>query len=134
MENTKEIFDRLMQTTIDEALVVDAIELYAQYEFDNDAEREEFVDTYSDDQYQPVVKGAVLDVVVVIVAAHEVANDEAYRTLVNMLDCEEENDVVRRMKLVMLEKMVDDAVGDLPDHLPETRFRERMQYFQRCIG
>ncbi|HDR9132005.1 TPA: hypothetical protein QDA91_003130 [Burkholderia vietnamiensis] len=134
MENAKEIFDRLMQTTIDEALLADAIELYAQHEFSNDADQEEFVDTYSDEQYQPIVKGAVLDVVVAIVAAHEVANDETYRTVVNMLDCEEENEVIGRMKHVMLDKMTEDAVGDLPESLSEDRFRERVAYFRRCIG
>ncbi|CAJ4333043.1 Uncharacterised protein [Burkholderia pseudomallei] len=134
MENTKEIFDRLMQTTIDEALLADAIELYAQHEFDNDVDREEFVDTYGDEQYQPIVRGAVLDVVVAIVAAHEVANDEAYRTIINMLDCEEENEVIGRMKHVMLDKMAEDAIGDLPENLSEDRFTERVAYFRRCIG
>lgn len=133
MENPKELFDNFIQTTVSEALLVDAIELYASQEIEGESEREDFVEKYSDEEFQPIVRKAVLDVVVAVVAAHRITDDSAFRVVIDMLEVEEQDDVVRAMKLTMLRKMVEDAVGDMGD-LEEKRFRERMAYVGNDIN
>ena len=133
MENPKELFDSFIQTTVSEALLVDAIELYASQEIADETAREDFIERYSDEEYQPVVRKAVLDVVVAVVAAHRIDDDAAYRIVIDMLEVEEQDDVVRAMKLVMLKKMTDDAVDDMSP-VEERRFRERMSYVEKDIN
>lgn len=133
MENPKELFDSLIQTAVSEALLADAIELYADQEIQDHNEREDFIDKYSDDMYQPIVRKAVLDVVVAIVSAYRIKEDAAFHIVVDMLDVEEQDEVVQQMKLVMLRKMTDDAVADMAEP-EELRFRARMSYVERCIG
>lgn len=133
MENPKQIFDGLIQTTISATLLADAIELYADQEIDDDNEREEFLEKYGDELYQPIIRKAVLDVVVAVIAAHKVVDDKAYTAILDMLDLEEQDDVVRKMKLVMLEKMVEDSAGDLPEQKEEA-FRARMALVEKQVG
>lgn len=133
MENPKELFDSLIQTAVSEALLADAIELYADQEIPNDNERDEFIEKYSDDVYQPIVRKAVLDVVVAIVSAYRIKEEDAFHIVVDMLDVEEQDEVVQQMKLVMLRKMTDDAVADMAEP-EELRFRARMSYVERSIG
>ncbi|MCM3609149.1 hypothetical protein M4D49_27065 [Cupriavidus pauculus] len=131
--NAKEIFDGLIQTTVSEALLADAIELYAEQEILDESDREEFVEKYSDELFQPIIRKAVLDVVVAVVAAHKIHEDAAFSVVVNMLDVEEQDDVVRQMKRVMLRKMADDAAGDMGE-AQEKRFRARMDLVEKNLG
>lgn len=134
MENSKQIFDRLIQTTVSEALIADAIDLYAEKEIPEDADRDEFIEKYGDDAYVPIIKKAVLDVVVAVVAAHTVDSDETFRSILNMLEVEEKIDEIRRMKLVMLRKMIEDATGDMVDQVAEEAFKRRMDIMESAIG
>lgn len=131
--NAKEIFDGLIQTTVSEALLADAIELYAEQEISNVGARDEFIEKYSDELYQPIIRKAVLDVVVAVVAAHKILDDASFEVVVNMLDVEEQDDIVREMKRVMLRKMADDAAGDMSD-MQEKRFRDRMNLVEKNLG
>lgn len=133
-ENPKQIFDRLIQTTVSEALIADAVELYAEKEIPDEVDRDEFIEKYGDDAFAPIIKKAVLDVVVAVVAAHTVDSDETFRAIVNMLEVEEEDDVIRRMKLAMLRKMIDDATGDIADQAGEQTFKGRMAIMESAIG
>ncbi|MFU4729180.1 hypothetical protein ACM71N_27445 [Pseudomonas aeruginosa] len=133
MENAKEVFDGLIQTVVSEALLADAIEQYAEVEIGDPNEREEFVETYSDEAYQPVVRKAVLDVVVAVAAADRLVEDVAFRMVVGMLEPEESNEVIRAMKLVMLDKITEDALSDMDDSAG-VKFKGRMDYFRACIG
>lgn len=133
MENPKELFDSFIQTTVSEALLVDAIELYASQEIADETMREDFIERYSDEDYQPIVRKAVLDVVVAVVAAHRIDDDAAFRVVIDMLEVEEQDDVVRAMKLTMLKKMTDDAIDDM-SAIEERRFRERMTYVEKDIS
>lgn len=133
-ENPKQIFDRLIQTTVSEALIADAVELYAEKEIPDDADRDEFIEKYGDDAFAPIIKKAVLDVVVAVVAAHTVDSDETFRSILNMLEVEEQDDVIRRMKLVMLRKMIEDATGDIADQVAEQTFKGRMAIMESAIG
>lgn len=133
-ENPKQIFDRLIQTTVSEALIADAVELYAEKEISDDADRDEFIEKYGDDAFAPIIKKAVLDVVVAVVAAHTVDSDETFRSILNMLEVEEQDDVIRRMKLVMLRKMIEDATGDIADQVAEQTFKGRMAIMESAIG
>lgn len=134
MENPKLIFDRLIQTTVSEALVADAIEMYAETSIQDDAERDEFVDKYGSELYEPIIKKAVLDIVVAVVAASTVDSDETFTSIIRMLEIEEEDDVIRRMKLVMLAKMAEDATGDMADPMMEQSFKRRMTMAETAIG
>lgn len=134
MENPKLIFDRLIQTTVSEALVADAIEMYAETVIQDDAERDEFVDKYGSELYEPIIKKSVLDIVVAVVAASTVDSDETFTSIIRMLEIEEEDDVIRRMKLVMLAKMTEDATGDMADPMMEQSFKRRMAMAETAIG
>jgi hypothetical protein len=134
MEDPKQIFDRLIQTTVSEALIADAVELYAEEQIQDEAERDEFIEKYSDGAYAPIIKKAVLDVVVAVVAAHTVDSDETFKSIVDMLEVEEPDDVVRRMKLTMLRKMIEDATGDMTDQAAEQRFKRRTDIMESLIG
>lgn len=134
MDNPKLIFDRLIQTTVSEALIADAIEMYAETEVQDDAERDEFVEKYGNDMYEPIIKKAVLDVVVAVVAASTVDTDETFLSIIGMLEIEEEDNVIRRMKLVMLSKMTEDATGDMADPLMEQAFKRRIKLAEGAIG
>ncbi len=134
MEDPKKIFERLMQTTVSEALIADAIELYAEKEIADESDRDEFVEKYEDPAYEPILKKAVLDVVVAVVAAHTVDEDATFDAIVNMLDVEENDDVIRSMKLVMLNKMIEDAASDLGDETVEVAFHRRMGRMLTAIG
>ncbi|HGM6624834.1 TPA: hypothetical protein ACKP6Y_006293, partial [Pseudomonas aeruginosa] len=116
-----------------EALLADAIEQYAEVEIADPNEREEFVETYFDEAYQPVVRKAVLDVVVAVAAADRLVEDVAFRMVVGMLEPEESNEVIRAMKLVMLDKITEDALSDMDDSAG-VKFKGRMDYFRACIG
>lgn len=134
MENPKQIFDRLIQTTVSEALIADAVELYAEKEILDESDRDEFIEKYGDDAFSPIIKKAVLDVVVAVVAAHTVDSEDTFRTIVGMLEVEEKDDVIRRMKLVMLRKMIEDATGDIADQAAEQTFKARMAFMESAIG
>lgn len=134
LENPKQIFDRLIQTTVSEALIADAVEMYADQEITSDADRDAFVEKYGDEAYAPIIKKAVLDVVVAVVAAHTVESDTTFRTILDLLDVEERDDVIRRMKLVMLQKMIEDATGDIADQAAEETFKRRMALMEAAIG
>lgn len=134
MENPKHIFERLIQTTVSEALIADAVELYADKEIQKDDDRDVFIDKYGDDAYTPIIKKAVLDVVVAVVSAHTVDSDETFRAIINMLEVEENDDIIRRMKLVMLRKMIEDATGDMADQADEQAFKRRMDIMEVAIG
>lgn len=133
-ENPKQIFDRLIQTTVSEALIADAVELYAEKEIPDEMERDEFIEKYGDDAFAPIIKKAVLDVVVAVVAAHTVDSDETFRAIVDMLEVEEKDDVIRHMKVVMLRKMIEDAAGDIADQVAEQTFKGRMAIMESAIG
>lgn len=133
-DNPKQIFERLIQTTVSEALIADAVELYAEKEIQDEADRDEFIEKYGDDAYAPIIKKAVLDVVVAVVSAHTVDSDETFRSILDMLEVEEEDDVIRRMKLVMLRKMIEDATGDMDDQAAEQTFNRRMDIMESAIG
>lgn len=132
-ENPKLIYERLIQTTVSEALIADAIEMYAETFIQDDAERDEFAEKYGHENYEPIIKKSVLDVVVAIVAAHTVATDEAFTAIIHMLEIEEDDDVIRNMKLVMLNKMTEDAVGDM-DETVEQVFKRRIKIAEANIG
>ncbi len=134
MEDTKTIFDQLIQTAVSEALLVDAIELYAENEIGDDTEREEFAEKYGDELYRPIIRKAVLDVVVAVVAAFKVSDDACYGGVVDMLELEEDDDAIRGMKRVMLQKLIDDALSDISDPAEEARFKNRMAYVARSLG
>lgn len=134
VENPKHIFDRLIQTTVSEALIADAIELYADTTIQDVAERDEFIQKYGDESYEPIIKKSVLDVVVAVVAAHTVDADATFQSIVDMLEVEEKDDVIRRMKLVMLNKMIEDATGDMSDPSMEQIFKRRMELMESSIG
>ncbi|MBP8275383.1 MAG: hypothetical protein KAX55_00620 [Propionivibrio sp.] len=134
MENSKQIFERLIQTTVSEALIADAVDLYAEQEIANEADRDEFVEKYDDAAFEPIIKKSVLDVVVAVVAAHTVENDETFKSIVDMLEAEEKDDDIRRMKVFMLRKMTDDAISDLADPSDEQVFRQRMAMMESAIG
>lgn len=134
MEDPKQIFDRLIQTTVSEALIADAVELYAEQEIQDETARDEFIEKYGDDSYAPIIKKSVLDVVVAVVAAHTVESDETFRSIVDRLDVEESDDVIRSMKLVMLRKMIEDATGDIADQAAEQTFKRRMDIVESVIG
>jgi len=72
-------------------------------------------------------------VVVAIVAANRINDDAAFRIVVDMLEVEEPDDVVRAMKLTMLKKMTVDAVDDM-NAADEQRFLERMTYVEKDIS
>lgn len=134
MENPKLIFDRLIQTVVSEALIADTIEMYAETVIQDETERDEFVQKYADESYEPIIKKSVLDVVVAVVAAHTVDRDETFLSIIGMLEIEEEDDVIRRMKLVMLGKMTEDATGDMADPSTEQIFKRRMKLAEDAIG
>jgi hypothetical protein len=134
MENPTLIFERLIQTTVSEALIADAVDLYAEQEIADETDRDEFVAKYSDAAYEPIIKKSVLDVVVTVVAAHTVENDETFVSIMHMLDVEEQDEMIRRMKLVMLRKMLEDAIGDIADQDTEQQFRHRMNLVETAIG
>lgn len=134
MEDPKQIFERLIQTTVSEALIADAIELYAEQEIADESDRDEFVNKYEDSAYVPIIKKAVLDVVVAVVAAHTVDEDSTYKAIVDLLSVEEADEVIRNMKLVMLHKMIEDATSDLVDAKAEDIFKRRMDHMLLAIG
>lgn len=134
LESPKQIFDRLIQTTVSEALIADAVEMYADQEIVSDPDRDAFVEKYGDEAYAPIIKKAVLDVVVAVVAAHTVESDATFRTILALLDVEERDDVIRRMKFVMLQKMIEDATGDIADQAAEEAFKRRMALMEAAIG
>lgn len=134
MENPKLIFDRLIQTTVSEALIADAIEMYAETAIQNEAARDEFVQKYGDELYEPIIKKSVLDVVVAVVAAHTVDSDETFLSIIGMLEIEEEEDAIRNMKLTMLAKMIEDATNDMADPSMEQTFQRRMKLTEAAIG
>lgn len=134
MENPSQIFERLIQTTVSESLIADAVDLYAEQEIANEIDRDAFVEKYDDAAFEPIIKKAVLDVVVAVVAAHTVESDETFKSIVDLLEAEEKDDDIRRMKIFMLRKMTDDAVSDLADSSEEQVFRRRMSMMESAIG
>lgn len=134
MENSSQIFERLIQTTVSEALIADAVDLYAEHEIADEGDRDDFIQKYDDAAFEPIIKKAVLDVVVAVVAAHTVESDETFKSIVDKLEPEERDDDIRRMKIFMLQKMTDDAIGDLADNAEEDIFRRRMAMMESAIG
>ncbi len=126
VENPQEIFDRLMQTMVSETLIADAIDAYATLEIKDETEREDFIEKYSDDTYTPIIKKAVLEVVVVVVAACTVEFDSTFRAIAGMIESEDTEQVIRRMKRLMLERMVEAATNDMGLASQEEIFRRRL--------
>lgn len=133
MENPKELFEGFIKTAVSPVLVADAIELYARKEIADEADRDDFTERYSDEAYQPILQKAVLDVVVSVVASLEVDDEAAFRGVIGLLDVEEEDEVIAKMKVTMLDKLTDDACSDLsePD---EQKIRARVRFVKALVA
>lgn len=128
------ILERLMQTTVSEVLVADAVDMYAERAIDDEMERERFIETYDSGPCAPFVKKAVRDVVVAIVAAQTVASEAVFHAIVGSLRVEEGDNAIRHIKLAMLRKMIEDATADMTDQAAEKQFFGRMGIVTAAIG
>lgn len=127
-----EFFDKLVQTSISESLLIDAIELYATQEIFSDEDREQFLEKYTSYPYYPLVRKAVLDVVAAVIAADEIESDDIFEETVSLLNAFESDVVISKMKRVMLYKMTRDAADDM-SAVKEKRFFLRMEYAEKCF-
>lgn len=127
------IFDRLLKMPIPDLLLADAIDLYIENEIDDPAAEESFRELYSDEHYQPIIRKAVTDVVIAVAAAEFVDDLATYRTLINLLELEESDEVVLSMKRLMLNKMTADATEDMSDGEAK-KFLEKMQVVKQNLA
>lgn len=131
-EDAEEILSGLMNVNVSGVLLEEAVELYAEKEIADVKDRDEFIQQYGEETYQPIVRKAVVDVVVAVMAAHIVDDEKIFRDVIRMLDVSEEDSVVVRMKQTMLAKMADDALADM-DEEGASRFRPRIEYVKTLL-
>ncbi len=132
VSHAQEFFDRVVQTSISESLLIDAIELYATQEIFGDEDREKFLEKYISYPYYSLVRKAVLDVVAAVIAADEIESDDIFEKTISLLNAFENDVVISKMKRVMLYKMTRDAADDM-SAVKEKRFFSRMKYAEKCF-
>ena len=129
--DARKFFDRMMQIPLSETILADAMDIYAYQEVSVD-ERDIFLETYTRYPQYDLVKKAVLDAVIAVIAADEIKSDEVFYQTINLLDVYEEDSVILKMKQAMLNKLISDASDDLPD-IEEKRFMSRMCYVEKIF-
>lgn len=130
--STQEVLSGLMDVEVSESLLEEAVELYAEHEIPDERARDEFIQEYSEENYQAIVRKAVVEVIVAVLAAHTIDSEDIFRGVIKELDLPEEDDVIGRMKLTMFDKMSSDAVADMDDeHI--TRFTPRVAYVKTLL-
>lgn len=133
MESPKELFESFIKTEVSSVLVADAIELYARNEITDKTDQEDFIGCYSDEAFQPIIQKAVLDVVVSILASSEVDDEAAFRSVIGLLDLEEDNEMIAKMKIIMLDELTDDACSDL-NEFHEHKIRARIDFVKTLVA
>jgi hypothetical protein len=88
--------------------------------------RDALVSQLKESPYLEMIRKAVLDVVFTTIAASELPTDDAFRQLVDMLKVGESDDLVRQIKKVFVETMLDDH--NFGDDLDDQSVKARMDY------
>ena len=132
LNKSRGIFEWLTQTPISEPILVDAIELYANQEISDD-DKDEFLEKYTSHPQYVFVKKAVLDVVAAVIAADEIESEDVFEETISLLNVYEHDEIISKIKSVMLHKMMGDAVDDMPA-AKEGRFFSRMRYTEKCFS
>lgn len=130
-QSAKEFFDRFMQIPLSDTILVDAIDIYANDEVSID-EREIFLENYTNYPQYDLVRKAVLDAVIAVIAADEIKSDDVFYQTINLLEVHEEDTVILKMKQAMLHKLIKDASDDLSD-MDEKRLLSRMCYVEKLF-
>lgn len=130
--DARKFVNRMMQIPLSDMILADAIDIYLHQEVSAD-EREVFLETYTSYPQYDLVKKAVLDTVIAVIAADEIKNDEVFYQTINLLDGYEEDFVILKMKQAMLHKLIRDASDDLPE-IDEKRLLSRMCYVEKLFA
>ena len=128
----REFVDRMMQIPLSDTILADAIDIYVYQEVSAE-EREVFLETYTSYPQYDLVKKAVLDTVIAVIAADEIKSDEVFYQTINLLDGYEEDFIILKMKQVMLHKLIRDASDDL-SAIDEKRLLSRMYYVEKLFS
>lgn len=125
---------RLKASRISESILEDVIETYARDHFADPIECEQFIAQMNEPVYEPIMRKAILDVVFTTIAASELPSDLAFQALVALLEVEEVDESVRKVKATFLHRMAD-TDEDFEDRvISEQTFQSRLKYVEQCIG
>lgn len=126
-----EYLARLKQARVDESVLLDAIESYARETCSTAAEFDDFIEKMLVTPGRQQCHKAALDVVFSVIAASELPTDEAFRSLVDLLNIAETQGDVRNMKRTFLRTMLEnDAIGAT---VSMATFRNRLHYVEARI-
>ncbi|MEL7595324.1 hypothetical protein AADX40_15125 [Aeromonas veronii] len=113
---TISFLNRIPAANIDDALLDDALSLYAQECFNSPQEQEDFVEDYlDDDDRKAELRKAVADALAVSILMESADSVHEFRTALSAYDDEyplsEVDDNIREMKSIMLRKLADDFMA-----------------------
>lgn len=130
-KNAQHFFDKFVQISISEVVLTDVIEAYAVQEIP-EPNREKFLEEYICSPQCNFLKRAVIEVMVTVIAADEIENDEIFYKMLHLFEINEEDEVIFKMKQAMLRKMIEDA-SDYIYNIDEERFLARMDYTEKLF-
>ncbi|MFM4785388.1 hypothetical protein ACEUCV_15390 [Aeromonas veronii] len=129
---TISFLERISVTHIDDALLDDALSLYAQECIDSQQEQEDFVEDYlDDDDRKAELRKAVADALGLSIMMERVDSIDEFRSALSAYDDEyplsEEDDDIRAMKAIMLKKLAGDFIANEEGRLTPTDYNAMLQ-------
>ncbi|HAT2715699.1 TPA: hypothetical protein I8303_004505 [Aeromonas hydrophila] len=117
LQMTITFLERISVTHIDDALLDDALSLYAQECIDSQQEQEDFVEAYLDDEDRKAeLRKAVADALGLSIMMERVDSIDEFRSALSAYDDEyplsEVDDDIRAMKAIMLKKLAGDFIAN----------------------
>lgn len=124
--------ERISVTHIDDALLDDALSLYAQECIDSQQEQEDFVEDYLDDEDRKAeLRKAVADALGLSIMMERVDSIDEFRSALSAYDDEyplsEVDDAIRKMKAIMLKKLAGDFIANEEGRLTPADYNAMLQ-------
>lgn len=132
LQMTITFLERISVTHIDDALLDDALSLYAQECIDSQQEQEDFVEANLDDEDRKAeLRKAVADALGLSIMMERVDSIDEFRSALSAYDDEyplsEVDDDIRVMKAIMLKKLAGDFIANEEGRLTPEDYNAMLQ-------
>lgn len=131
---TEAYMARLKSARVGEAILDDAVEVYARTHSADDNECDNLLAQLDEEPRKHQVRKAILDIIFSVIAATELPFDTAFRSIIDHLDVHEDEEVVRSLKQSFLHRMATDIDCDGKGSISLADIQRRLTYVGERIG
>lgn len=129
VQTAKDIYAKHAPIEVSDSLLDDLVLLYASESLPED-ETEAFVERMAEDNYKASIRLDFCHCCMAVNGAMYIDDDEVFRSFVNLLELEEEDEVLAKMKRFIVRKLADDALDAVED---VASFQARVEVAERAV-